>query len=58
VLDALAAKSNAKAWEALTYESGDYSINKLRYWVAPLVRDVVERIVADERVAEFKRRAA
>jgi hypothetical protein len=48
VLAALAARSDSKAWDALTYEAGPYSINKVRYWVAPIVRSVIERVQAAE----------
>lgn len=51
VLDAMAARGDSKAWDALTYEAGPYSINKVRYWVVPLVRAIVERVRAGERRA-------
>jgi hypothetical protein len=49
VLAALAARSDSKAWDALTYEAGPYSVNKVRYWVVPIVRSVIERAQAAER---------
>lgn len=48
VLGALNGRGDSKAWDALTYESGPYSVNKLRYWVVPLVRSIVERVQADK----------
>jgi hypothetical protein len=48
VLAALAARGDSKAWDALTYEAGAYSVNKVRYWVVPLMRSVIERVQAAE----------
>lgn len=41
ILDALSTLGARDAWDALTFESGPYSINRVRYWATSLVRAIL-----------------
>jgi hypothetical protein len=41
ILDALAAISSREAWDAVSFESGPYSINRVRRWATDLVRAIL-----------------
>jgi hypothetical protein len=41
ILDALAKVQSREAWDAMTFESGPYSISRVRYWATSIARAII-----------------
>lgn len=52
ILDALATVRSPEAWTALTFESGPYSINRVRHWATALVRAILNETDALDEEAQ------